>query len=42
MTKVLVVIHLGWPSGIGLRPGSVLLLKVSSSILSNAKLKGLV
>jgi len=34
--------HLGWSSGIGLRPGSVLLLKVSGSILSGANLRGLV
>ena len=32
--------HLGWPSGIDLEPGSVLLLKVSCSILSGANLKG--
>jgi len=30
--------HLGWPSGIGLGPGSVLLLKVSGSILSDVNL----
>jgi len=34
--------HLGWPSGIDLEPGSVLLLKVSGSILSGANLRGLV
>jgi len=34
--------HLGWPSGIGLGPRSVLLLKVSGSILSGANLRGLV
>jgi len=34
--------HLGWPSGIGLEPGSVLLLKVLGSILSGANLRGLV
>jgi len=32
--------HLGWPSGIGLGLGSVLLLKVSGSILSSANLRG--
>ena len=30
--------HLGWPSGIGLGSGIVLLLEVSSSILSGANL----
>jgi len=35
-------IHLGWPSGIGLKPGSVLLLKVSGLILSGVNLRGLV
>jgi hypothetical protein len=34
--------HLGWSGGIGLGPGSVLLLKVSSSILSGANLGGLI
>jgi len=34
--------RLGWPSGIGLEPESVLLLKVSGSILSGANLRGLV
>jgi hypothetical protein len=34
--------HLGWPSGIGLEPRSVLLQKVSGSILSGADLRGLV
>ena len=34
--------HLGWPSRIDLEPGSVLLLKVSRSILSGANLRGLV
>jgi len=36
------VTHLGWPSGIGLKLGNVLLLKVSGSILSSANLRGLV
>ena len=30
--------HLGWSGDIGLQPGSVLLLKVSYSILPNANL----
>jgi len=34
--------HLGWPSCIDLGPGSLLLLKVSGSILSGANLRGLV
>ena len=34
------VTHLGWPSGIGLGPGSVLLLEVSGSIPSDANLGG--
>jgi hypothetical protein len=34
--------HLGWPSGIGLGPGSVLLLEVSGSILSGVNLGGLI
>jgi len=34
--------NLGWPSGIGLGPESVLLLKVSCLILSGANLRGLV
>jgi len=40
--NILTLNHLGWPSGIGLGPGSVLLLKVSGSILSDANLRGLV
>jgi len=32
--------HLGWPSGIDLGPESVLLLKVSGSILFGANLGG--
>jgi len=35
-------LDMGWPSGIGLGPGSVLLLKVSGSILSDANMRGLV
>ena len=34
--------HLGWPSGIDLGSGNVLLLKVSGSILSGANFRGLV
>jgi len=34
--------HLGWPSGIGLGSGSVLLLEVSSLILYGANLGGLI
>jgi len=34
--------HLGWPGGIGLGLGSVLLLKVSGSILLGANLSGLI
>jgi len=34
--------HLGWPSGIGLGPESVLLFKVSGSIISGVNLRGLV
>jgi len=34
--------HLGWPSGIGLGPGSVLLFMVSGSILFGANLGGLI
>jgi len=34
--------HLSWPSGIGLGSESVLILKVSSSILSGVNLRGLV
>jgi len=34
--------HLGWPSGIGLRLGSVHLLKVSGSILSGVNLGELI
>ena len=34
--------HLGWPSGIGLGSASVLLLEISSSILSDANLGGLI
>lgn len=33
--------HFGWLGGIGLRSGSVLLLKVSGSILSDVNLGGL-
>jgi len=36
------ITHLGWPSGIGLGLGSVLLLEVSGLILSSANLGGLV
>jgi len=32
--------HFGWPSDIGLKLGSVLLLKVSGSNLSSANLRG--
>jgi hypothetical protein len=35
-------ISLGWPSGIDLRSGSVLLLEVSGSILSSVNLSGLI
>ncbi|PNX62219.1 hypothetical protein L195_g061046, partial [Trifolium pratense] len=38
----IVITHLGWSGGIGLRPGSLLLLKVSGSILSGAKLGRLI
>jgi len=34
--------HLGWLGGIGLRRASVLHLKVSGSILSDANLSGLI
>jgi len=37
-----VLIHLGWPGGIDLGSGSVLLLEVSSSILSSVNLGGLI
>jgi len=36
------ITHLSWPIGIGLGLGSLLLLKVSGSIISHANLKGLV
>jgi len=49
MDKILIVYyndelrtHLGWPSGISLGSGSVLLLEVSGSIPSGANLGGLV
>jgi len=38
--EVSVPSHLGWPIGIGLGFGSVLLLNVSGSILSDANLSG--
>jgi len=40
--EVKIKTHLGWPGGIGLGPGSVLLLKVSGSILPGANLNGLI
>jgi hypothetical protein len=36
------IIHLGWSGGIGLGLGTVLLLKISISILSSANLGGLI
>jgi len=42
LKNILCLTHLGWSSGIGLGPESVLLLKVLSSILSGANLGELV
>jgi hypothetical protein len=38
----IVLTYLGWSDGIGLGPGSVLLFKVSGSIISGANLGGLI
>jgi hypothetical protein len=40
--EVVYIRHFGWPSGIGLGSGSVILLEVSGSIIPSVNLGGLI